>query len=289
MNMSVASNTTAPTPATSVTTYKAPSVLLMGGPGSGKSYSLASVVKAGLDLFVIGTDPGFEESIFEAARAQGLDRTKIHTKYIAPVKTSFAKLMDNAKQINQLSYEALTKLSGNFNKHEHQQWWQLLLTLSDFKDDQGKEWGPVDNWKFDRALAIDGLSGMNIMAKDFCVGAKPAPHQGEWGMAMDQEERVLLKLCSDVMCLFILTAHIEREVDEVSGGSRNTVGAIGRKLAPKIPRFFSEVVHTKREGSTFFWSTTTEMYDLKRRSLPLSDKIPPDFGPIIEAWRKRNG
>lgn len=291
MNTAVASNTTAPTPATSLvtTTYKAPSVLLMGGPGSGKTYSLASIVKAGLDLFVIGMDPGFEESIFEAVKAQGLDRSKVHTKYIPPVKTSFTKLMENAKQINSMSYEALTKLSGSFNKQEYQQWWQLLLTLNDFKDDQGKSWGPVDDWKFDKALALDGLSGMNIMAKDFCVGAKPAPHQGEWGMAMDQEERLLLKLCSDVYCLFVLIAHVEREQNELTGGSNNTVGAIGRKLAPKIPRFFSEVVHSRREATSFFWSTATEMYDLKRRSLPLSDKITPDFGPIIQAWRARNG
>ena len=52
-----------------------------------------------------------------------------------PVRTgpggawSFGKLMENAKQINSMSYEALTKLSGSFNKQEYQQWWQLLLTL----------------------------------------------------------------------------------------------------------------------------------------------------------------
>jgi hypothetical protein len=261
----------------------------MGGPGSGKSYSLGTIIKGGLDLFVLGTEPGFEESIFESIRAQGLDRSKVHTKYIAPVRTSFTKLMENAKQINTLSYEALTKMSGSFNKQEYQQYWQLLLTLSNFKDDQGKEWGPVDDWKFDKALTIDSLSGLNIMVKDYCVGAKPAPHQGEWGMAMDQEERLLNKLTSDISCLFVLTAHVEREQNEVTGGSTNTVGAIGRKLAPKIPRFFSEVVHTRREGTNFFWSTATEMYDLKRRSLPLGDKIVPSFVPVIEAWRSRNG
>jgi len=37
-------------------------VILQGGAGSGKTFSVASLVKAGLELFIIATEPGVEKS-----------------------------------------------------------------------------------------------------------------------------------------------------------------------------------------------------------------------------------
>lgn len=261
--------------------------MLLGGPGSGKSYSIGTLLKAGLEVFVIGTEPGFEESIIDACVAMRCDRAKLHTRYIPPVKTTLQTFMNTAKQVNSLSFESLTQMKGSFEKPQYQQFMELLKCLENFTDDNGTSFGGVDSWGPDRALVLDSLSGLNIMAKDWAIGAKPVPAPGEWGMAMDQEERLINLLTSNVRCAFVLTAHVEREQNEVTGGTINTVGAIGKRLAPKLPRFFSEVVHVHRLGASFYWSTITEMYDLKKRSLPLGDKLEPSFVPIIEAWRKR--
>ena len=64
------------------------------------------------------------------------------------------------------------------------------------------------------------------------------------------------------------------------------VSALGTKLAPKLPKDFSDVVYSYREGSQYFWSTITPQMDLKHRLLPLKDKLSPSFGQVVQAWRE---
>lgn len=267
---------------------QAPAILLEGDPGSGKTDVIPDLINYDLDVFVIGTEPRFAESLIDACARRKVDRRRLHTKYIPPVKVSLASFMESARKINQLSFEGLTKLSSGFEKPAYQQYYEFLKALEDFVDDETQtHWGAFDSWGKERALVWDSQSGINIMVMDYTVGAKPVPAPGEWGIAMTQIEKLTNMVSSTIKGPFVLTAHVEREVDEITGGSKNMVGTLGRKLAPKFPRFFSEVIHTRLTGGEYLWSTMTETYSLKKRVLPLSDKIVPSFRPIIEAWRKR--
>ena len=264
------------------------STLLLGAPGAGKTWSLTSYIKAGLELFVLITDPGGEETLIDSLESQNLPIDKLHWQYIAPAAPSWDILKDMAKKINLMTYEDLTKLKSGIGTKGYNQFYDLLSCLANFKCDRtGEEYGAVDDWDTTRVLAIDSLSGINVMAMDMMIGAKPAAHQGEWGVAMNAEEKLLIKLCSDLRCFFVLTAHLEREVDEVAGGVKLMAGALGKKLAPKLPRNFSDVIAAYREGNQFFWSTIMASADLKTRALPLQDKIRPDFGQIYDAWSRR--
>jgi hypothetical protein len=267
---------------------KGTSTLLVGGPGSGKTYSLASFARAGKELFVLFTEPGGEESLLQAVKDHNIDIGLVHWKYIAPASPTWDMMKKSANTISQMSYEGLTSIKAGINKQGYSQFIQLLETLADFKCDRdGKSYGAVDSWEADRAFALDSLSGLNIMAMDMVVGSKPVKHQGEWGVAMDNEERLVQKLCSDVRAFFVLTAHIERETNELSGAQQLMAGALGRKLAPRLPRFFSDVIHAYRDGAEFFWSTTSMNVDLKARTVPLQDKMAPDFGIVVNAWKAR--
>ena len=260
----------------------------MGMPGDGKSFSLPTLINAGLELFVIGTEPRYKESLLDGMAHYKADMNKLHYMSINPVVASWSAMIASAKIINQFSYEQLSQIKSGVEKSSYDQFIKLLTALSDFVDERtGQRFGAVDSWGPDRALAIDSLSGVNLMALDLVVGSKPVRAQGEWGVAMDNEERLFNKLCSSTKCFFVLTAHVERETDEITGATLNQVGTLGRKLAPKFPRFFSEVVRAYRDGNNYYWSTNTPMYVLKKRSLPLSDKMPPDFRPIVEAWKAR--
>jgi hypothetical protein len=64
---------------------------------------------------------------------------------------------------------------------------------------------------------------------------------------------------------------------------------LGRKLAPVLPRFFSDVILSERQGTKFTWSTASVGADLKARNLPVADGLPPDFGAIIASWKKQGG
>lgn len=259
------------------------SILLEGAPGSGKTHALRTFLAAGMEVFGIFTEPQGMDIVADT------DPDQFHWQYIAPQKPSWGTMMDTADKLNRYTYEDLAKLTSGMNKTEYRQFWHFLGACANFKCDRtGKEYGAIDDFANNKVFFVDSLSGLNIMAMDLIVGAKPTKHQGEWGTAMDNEERWINKACSDLRCFFVLTAHIEREIDEISGASFISVSALGKKLGPKIPRFFSDVIHCKRvEGNKFVWSTITPNMDLKARHVPWSDNIVASFVPIVNAWKAR--
>lgn len=257
-------------------------VLLLGASGSGKTYSIRTLIAKGITPFCVFTEPGFEV-------LGDIPQDKLHWHYIKPADQDWASMISSAEKINQLSFESLTKLT-DINKKSYGQFIDLLRTLNNFKCDRdGKEYGDVCKWGTDRCLVLDSLSGVNIMAMNLVVGSKPVKHQGDWGVAMDNLERLVQKLCIDTSCHFVLIAHAERETDEVMGGSKIMAATLGRKLAPRLPRFFSDVVLADKQGAKFTWSTAAVGADLKVRNLPIADGLPQDFGQIIDSWKKQGG
>lgn len=254
-------------------------VMLLGESGTGKTHAIRTLVEAGLEVFVVFTEPGMEV-------LADVPSDKLHWHYIAPSSPDFDDMIQSATKINTMSFDALTKLP-DINKRKYTEFIDLLVTLSGFKDDRtGKEYGAVDSWDSSRVLVVDSLSGLNIMAMNLIAGSKPVKTMGDWQIAVDNLERLLMKLTVDLRCHFVLTAHLERETDEVTGGTTLVSSTLGRKLGPKLPRFFSEVIHVKRQGDKFTWSTATSNVATKNRYLKIADNQPPSFVPIITAWRK---
>ena len=267
---------------------KGTSTLVLGGVGTGKTYSLTTLMETGLELFVLITDPGGEESLLDAVSDKKLDINKLHWNYIPPAIPEWDTLIKMADMVKVMGYKDLGEIKQGIDKDKYQQYWQVLQTFKDFKCQRtGESFGPVDFWGPDRALAIDTLTGINIMALDMVVGAKPTAHVGEYGVGMKAEEVLLLKLTGACRCFLVVNGHTDRGVDEVEQKTKMRIEALGNKLAPKIPRSFSDVVLAYREGDQFFWSTTASNVNLKRRALPLSDKIRPDYRQIVEKWKQR--
>lgn len=267
-------------------TLQAPSVLLLGPTGTGKTWSLSTLLEAGLETFVISTEPNGIDSLLDACQQKKLDLSRLHYASIQPARAGLSGLMDMAKKVSVMNFESLSKLAPS-GQRQHAQWIELLSTLSDFKDQKGVSYGPVDAFGAERALVIDSLSGLNLMAMDITVGDKLSAHVGEWGVAMGLLDKLILSLTSGLKCTFVLVGHLEREFNEVTGQTTLMAATLGKKLAPRLPRFFSEVVLTTRDGVKFGWSTTQTGVDLKSRALPLSDKLAPTFEPVIASYRKR--
>jgi hypothetical protein len=175
---------------------------------------------------------------------------------------------------------------SDINKRKYGQFIEVLTTLSNFKCDRtGETFGAVDDWDSSRVLVVDSMSGLSIMAMNLVTGSKPVKSMADWGIAVDNLERLTTKLCVDTKCHFVLLAHLERETDETTGAISIMASTLGKKLAPKLPRFFSDVIMSKREGEKFSWSTAAFNVDLKTRYLPIKDGLAPDFRPIIDKWR----
>lgn len=260
-----------------------PKVLLMGGPGCGKTFSIRTLFDAGIKkVGIVFTEPGMEV-------ISDIPSDKLAWHYIRPATADWDTMISQAKKINTMSFDALAKMS-DIDKRKYTQFIDLYSCLSNFVDDRtGETLGPVDEWANDRALIIDSLSGVNLMAMKLVTGGKPVKSQADWQVAMDNMEQFITKLTTDVYCTVVVTAHIERETDEITGGTTMMASTLGRKLAPRIPRFFSDVVHSRRIGDKFSWSTATSNVDLKARNLKIDENLPASFGPLLQTWKSRGG
>jgi hypothetical protein len=253
--------------------------MLAGASGSGKTHAIRTLVEAGLEVFVLFTEPGMEV-------LADVPSDKLHWHYVAPASPDFADMLSSAEKINGMSFEMLTKLP-DINKKKYHEFIDVLVCLSSFTDDRtGQNFGAVDDWGPDRVFVLDSLTGLSLMAMNLVTGSKPVKSLADWGVAIDNLERLLTKLCVDTSCHFGLLAHLEREVDELTGGSSLMASTLGRKLAPKLPRYFSDVIHVNRKGDKFYWSTASSNVDTKTRNLPLAENLPPTFVPLINNWRK---
>jgi len=260
----------------------------MGAPGSGKTTALATLILNRVRTFVISTEPGGIESLLDEISRKGYDLNLLHWSYVPPASPGWGSLRQAGQLANVMSYEDLSKLKMGVAKDQMKQLGKFFDLCENFKCERtGKEFGPIEKLGPECAVCLDSLSGLNHIVMQNTVGFKPSPHQGEWGIAMGLEENILLKFQADLTSYFICNAHIVREPDEVSGTSKVVAAALGSKLGPRVPRFFGEVVLSKRGAQKFTWRTMDNEADLKNRILPIGQELVPDFTPIVAAYQKR--
>lgn len=262
-------------------------VMVMGPAGAGKTHSIGTLVDSGIEVFYLGLESGLESLLGYYTDRNKPIPANLHWHQFNTQAQGFEAMISNAEKINMLNLESLAKMVDP-NKSKYNQFVQLLRVLSNFKDDRtGETFGAVDAWTSERALVIDGLTGLGNIAMSLVVGGKAVKNQSDWGIAQGQVETILRQLCDGCKCHLVVLAHIEREVDQVLGGTKIMVSSLGRALAPKIPPMFSDVILAARSGTTWTWDTASALADVKTRNLPIKADNPQNFAPIISKWRAR--
>lgn len=270
-----------------------PAVLNMGAPGSGKTDCLATLLAAKLRVFVLCTEPDGMSSLLDSCQRRGVSIDDLHWTICQPVSAGWDAMNEMAKVISSMGYEDITKIKSGVGKSSTRAAaMKFLSSCENFICERtGEHFGDITQLDDSCAIVIDSLSGLNTIAMMAAQGYKPAAHQGEWGVAMNFIENLILKLCSDRKAFFILNAHVEKETNEISGASQIMASTLGKRVAPKLPRFFSEVIYSKRtvqEGKpVFVWSTADPNADLKNRTLPVATALLQDYKPVVEGYRKR--
>jgi len=265
-------------------------VLLEGATGTGKTFSIGTLCDSGVEVFYLGLENGFETLMgYYLDRGKPVpDNLHWHTLQVA-VPGGFASMADGAQQIGSMTYESITKIQ-DFTRSQNNQFEKILRVLHNFHDQRtGTDFGAADSWGPNRALVIDGLTGLGAFAMAMVVGKKPVKSQPDWGIAQDSLERLIRYICDGCKCHFVLIAHVERETDPAFGGTKITVSTLGRALPPKIPPMFSDVILCTRDAKGWKWSTANGLCDLKTRNLPFAEDIPQDFSKIVEKWKGRGG
>ena len=263
-------------------------VLLMGPSGTGKTYSIGTLVDLGVEVFYLALESGME-SLLGYWTDNGREvPSNLHWHKVSAPTASFTDMIANAKNINMLNLDSLAKMSDP-NKSKHNQFISLLEALNNFPDDRtGEKYGPVNSWDQSRVLVVDGATGISQCAMALVVGGKAVRNQSDWGIAQDQVEKLVRMLCDNCACHFILLAHVERETDAILGGVKLMVSTLGKALAPKLPAMFSDVILAERTGDKWAWNTASAMADVKCRNLTIASNHVPTFAPIFKKWRERS-
>lgn len=271
-----------------------PKELLMGPGGTGKTYSLGTLIDWGAahgkETFVLFTEPQGYEALSGYWQDKGLPLPpSFHYHLSTAQPTSLSQLVNAADLVGRLSYEAITKMVDP-DRAKNNPFHKILLACSDFPDDRtGQRFGPVDKFDTDKIFVIDQLTELSNAAMKMQIGNKPTASQPDYGVAQNNLMN-FLRLCTQgLRCTFVLLAHVDREMDAVTQSTKITVKAIGKAIAGDIPPLFSDVIYTVREGTSFYWDTAAYGVDTKTRSLGYRSKITPDFGAVMDLWLKRGG
>lgn len=270
-----------------------PNVLLMGPAGTGKTFSIGELVewaeRNGKSVSVLFTENGLE-TLLGYWKDRDLPvpaNLSWHQTVTRPL--DLKSLMKAADNVGKLSYKAITELQDPNRSGENNAFLKILTALSDFPDDRtGKKLGPVDSWGLDRIFVLDSLSELSNAAAKMVIGNKPTMAPPDYGVAQNNLMNFLRLATQGMRCTFVLTAHVTRETDEITGGVKLMVKAVGKALANEIPQLFSDVIYTVREGDQFYWDTASANVDVKTRNLPIRAKQPPKFSAIMDKWMKRS-
>lgn len=263
-----------------------PSTLLMGGAGVGKTTSIATLLQCGLKVRLLATESSSANRVIEAAHKRQIPLENFDWKFVSPAVPSWDSLLESARIVNTMSLKDIADLRSGIAKPSGRQWIELVNAMANFVSDKsGQALGDVTEWGPDCAFVIDSLSGVNAMSRNLTVGLKPNPSPGEWGTMQTNIMNLLWKLCSDCKCFFVCIAHVEREMNEITGAMNLTVSSLGAKIVTKIPTIFTNVVYAYRAQERFLWSTAHTGVDTKSGDLPLSDALPQDFRIIVDAYR----
>jgi len=279
---------------TDSSTLIGPKVVLMGLGGTGKTYSLGTLADWAAvnqhEMAVLFTENSAESFLgyFRDRDREPPACVYWHQQITRPIALS--TLLSPADSVGKLNYEAITK-SQDFNRGgENNAFWKILGTCTTFIDDRtGKDLGSVDAFPTSRIFVIDSLTELSNAAMKMVIGAKPTASMPDYGVAQNNLMN-FLRLCTQGMsCPFILTAHVDREMEPVSGMTKTMIKSIGKALSSEIPTLFSDIIYTVREADKFYWDTAAFGVDTKTRSLGYRSKIPPDFAQIFDVWKKRSG
>lgn len=256
-------------------------ILTFGATGAGKTHALRTLRTAGIKLFVLFSENGMTS-------LQDTDPEWVDWHYVPPAPSDLTSMINMARQINTLDRKQLANYQDPY-RAKHNQMVEVLQCMANLKGDRtGKTYGPVDQLGQDWCFALDSISGVSIMSMELVGGDKPMFDQGEWGIAMGRIEKMIHHLCFNIPCHVIVNGHEERETDEIAGGTKIMVSVPGKKLAPKVPRFFDDVFYAFRKDKQYNWSTNyPQVADLKSRHLGIFESLPQDYNAVITARNKQ--
>lgn len=216
-------------------------LLLIGDSGTGKTGSLASLVKAGYKLRIWDFDNGLDSLVAAAKRdcPDKLGNVQFESLRDTYKATAVGPVLDGPPK-------AFINAINLLNK-----WSDGTVPAT---------WGP------EYVTVIDSLTFMSDAAFDWAALFKPSKDPRQiYGEAQNAVEHILALLSgSNFNCNVVVIAHI-KFLDMPDGTVRGYPTSVGKALSPTIPRYFNSTAlcRTAAGGKREILTTSTPLIDLK--------------------------
>jgi hypothetical protein len=209
-------------------------LMILGESGSGKTGALASLAEAGYRLLIIDADNGLD---------------------------ILSNVLDKKYQGNvfyETCIDEVREMGGQFVPKTAKAWIKATKLLTRWKT-ATEDLGSSDTWDNSTIIVIDSLTMLSQMAMNLVIMINArlgkAPWQSDYLEAQRLVEGMLAMLYSDATkCHVIVLTHVQYVSDPESKDSekplmRGFPTAVGKALAPKIPRYFNSVLLAKVRGT----------------------------------------
>lgn len=256
-------------------------LLLLGDSGSGKTGSLACLANAGYKLRILDFDNGLD----------------ILHPFLTPVGVS------NVTYVT-LTDSIVGSPTGPVPSGIPTAFTRGVSLLNHWKTPD-EDLGPITSWDSSCVLVIDSLTFMSDRCLDWVCAINGRlgqhPQIQDYGVANDRIEKVFEILYSPaVKCNVIVLTHIAYLGGNGLDDGRGYPMCLGKKLPPKISRYFNTVVRAKAVGAGTALQRkiiTTPEFNLDLKStvptvlpaeLPLSTGLLTIFRAVADAAKPQS-
>lgn len=243
-------------------------LLLIGDSGTGKTGSVASLVKAGYAVRVLDMDNGWE-ALGAAIRRTCPDRL-------------------GSVEVESFRDQYVSSPLGPVIKGAPQAFVKAIKLL-----DKWNDLGPPAAWGPSAVLVLDSLTFFSDAAYAWADAMNPSVKDKRqiYGAAQEAIEHVLALLTGpNFNTNVIVTSHI-KFIDLPDGSKRGYPTAVGQALSPTIPRYFNSVAACQTEigGKRTIQTVSTALIDLKNpNSFEMKKSLPIETG-LAEFFEKLRG
>lgn len=206
-------------------------MMVLGISGSGKTGLIGNLAEAGYRIFAMDFDDGMDILMDEGVMKKEF-RKNVY----------FKTLKDNALSVGSALVPQATAWKGFIAALS--KWEEVDSADPTKKINLGnfRSWGPKDILWIDSCTIMSDACLNETLAKASRLGHRPQIQ--DYGAAMDDIQSTFELLYSPhCKCNVVVTSHLQFAADENFGGARKAmVSVLGNKLAPKIPRYFNNMV-----------------------------------------------
>lgn len=261
--------------------------LVYGETGTGKTYSVSSLIPTGQKIRVLAAESncvsGLEVALrdydkqVKLGKKPAIAEDQFALMIPSRPKRTAADLVASQGKFIQTALESQFK-TADPNRNKYTRYLEILKSTSGFVDNKtGKNYGSIDDWGDDTTLVVDSLTIICEAIQAATVGGKLAISQPEWGVMQKSLQELLRMLTEDFRGNLVLLAHPVKEIDQLLGVTKIYPSNLGQALNNLLPTFFSEVLWSYKKDKTFLWSTQHKQAVTRQTWLPIDDALPQDY------------